>query len=58
MQNTITAKTWDVRDLQFSSFVSIDTIGCDKEREKRGISLFGPCKCPCPSPCGCPVQRK
>ena len=59
----MTTTTWDVKDLFFSNFISIDTVGCDKEREKLSGLLFNntcrcPCSCPCPNPCACPVQRK
>ena len=62
MVNSVTLKKWNVKDLFFKSFIVVDTVGCDKGREKLGGLLlsneFGPCNCPCPNPCGCPVQRK
>ena len=63
MVGATTLQQWDVKDLFFSSFIAVDTVGCDKEREKLdGIYLSNkcgcPCSCPCPNPCGCPVQRK
>lgn len=61
MVDSITLKKWDVKDLFFKSFVVVDTVGCDKEREKLGGLLFSnecDCSCPCPNPCTCPVQRK
>lgn len=63
MVGSMSLKKWNVKDLFFESFVVVDTVGCDKEREKLGGLLFNnkcgcPCSCPCPNPCGCPVQRK
>lgn len=60
MEDTKTYEIFNVKDLYFKDFITVDMVACDKEREKLSMVFddFGPCSCPCPSPCACPVQRK
>ena len=62
MIGTVALKKWNVKDLIFKTFITVDTVKCDKERENSNIAFFGkgnnPCSCPCPCPCVCLIQRK